>query len=98
MATRPGDLDPGLVLHLVEQKNCSAEQLRQRLYTESGLLGLSGVSGDVLTVMKAADEGDGDALLAMQVFCHRARKYLGAYVGLLGGVDAIVFTGGVGQT
>ena len=97
MATRPGDLDPGLVLHLVEQKGIAPSELRRRLYTESGLLGLSGISGDVLTVLQAADEGNPQALMAIEVFCRRARKYLSSYVGLLGGVDVVVFTGGVGQ-
>ncbi len=97
MATRSGDVDPGLVLHLLAREGLGPEQLAERLYNESGLLGLSGISGDVLTVLEAADAGNADALLALQVFCHRARKYLSAYIGLLGGADAIVFTGGVGQ-
>ena len=97
MSTRCGDVDAGLILHLVADRGVDPIELRDRLYTASGLLGLSGVSGDVQTVQAAADEGDPQALLAMGVFCRRARKYLAAYVGLLGGVDAIVFTGGVGQ-
>jgi len=97
MATRPGDVDPGLILHLLMQGEMSPRELLGRLYTESGLLGLSGVSSDVLSLLAAADAGDSQALLAVQVFCRRARKYLSAYVGLLGGVDVIVFTGGVAQ-
>ena len=97
MATRPGDLDAGLILHLITKRGIEPDELTRRLYTESGLLALSGVSSDVLTVLASADRGDARALLAIQVFCQRARKYLSAYVGLLGGVDAIVFTGGVGQ-
>jgi len=97
MATRPGDLDAGLILHLIANRGMDAEQLTQRLYTESGLLGLSGISGDVQTVLAAADNGHADALLAIGVFCRRARKYLASYIGLLGGADAIVFTGGVGE-
>jgi len=97
MSTRPGDLDPGLVLHLIGKRGISPEELTRRLYTASGLLGLSGISGDVLTVLDAADAGDPAALLAIQIYCHAARKHLGSYVGLLGGVDVIVFTGGVGQ-
>jgi len=97
MATRPGDVDPGLVLHLVRRRGVPADELYRRLFTESGLLGLSGLSSDVLALTEAADRGDAAALLAVQVFCHRSRKYLSAYVGLLGGVDAIVFTGGVGE-
>lgn len=97
MATRPGDVDPGLLLHLLRDRKLSVEQLTQRLYTESGLLGLSGISSDVLTIAEAAEKGNPKALLALQVFCQRARKYLSAYIGLLGGADTIVFTGGVGE-
>jgi len=97
MATRPGDVDPGLILHLVTKRGIAPELLTEQLYRGAGLLGLSGVSSDVRTVLEAAEQGNPDALLAIQVFCHRARKYLSAYVGLLGGADAIVFTGGVGQ-
>jgi acetate kinase len=97
MATRPGDVDPGLILHLVRQRGISPDDLYRRLFTESGLLGLSGISGDVLEVMEAANRGEPRAILALQVFCQRARKHLSAFVGLLGGVDAIVFTGGVGE-
>jgi len=97
MSTRSGDLDPGLLLYLIGRLNVPLEQLTQELYNGAGLLGLSGISGDVLEILQAADAGNADALLALQVYCHRARKYLSAYVGLLGGVDAIVFTGGVGR-
>ncbi|MHC4561876.1 MAG: acetate/propionate family kinase [Planctomycetota bacterium] len=97
MATRPGDLDPGLLLHLIRDRGISPDDLTERLYTDSGLLGLSGISGDVLTVQAAADEGNPKALLAIEVFCRRAHKYLASYIGLLGGADAIIFTGGVGE-
>ncbi|OGV64216.1 MAG: hypothetical protein A3K19_31435 [Lentisphaerae bacterium RIFOXYB12_FULL_65_16] len=97
MATRCGDLDPGLVLHLLRHHDMTADQLEQKLYHESGLLGLSGISDDMLAVADAAEKGDAEALVATQVFCQRARKYLSAYVGLLGGVDVVLFTGGVGE-
>ena len=97
MATRPGDIDPGLLLYLIEERKIPAADLYRRLFTESGLLGLSGISGDVLKVTEAADAGNAEALLALQVFCQRARKYLSAYIGLLNGVDAIAFTGGFGE-
>ena len=96
MATRPGDVDSGLILHLVRDRKIPADELYDRLFRESGLLGLSGVSGDVLEVMEAANEGNARALVALQAYSLRARKHLSAYIGLLGGVDAIVFTGGVG--
>ena len=97
MSTRCGELDPGLVLHLICDRGISPELLRERLYTESGLLGLSGISDDVQTVLAAADSGEPRALLAVEVYCRRARKYLSSYAALLRGADAIVFTGGVGQ-
>ncbi len=97
MSTRVGDLDPGLVLYLIQQRGISPDELTEMLYRESGLLGLSGISGDVLTVLDAASAGDHRALLGIQVYTHTARKYLSAYIGLLGGVDVIVFTGGVGE-
>ena len=97
MATRSGDVDPGLLLHLVRDRHMDADQLWDRLSTESGLLGLSGRSGDIVIVTEAANQGNADALLALQVFCMRARKYLSSYIGVLGGVDAVVFTGGVGE-
>ena len=96
-STRPGDLDAGLMLHLLGRQGADAGELTRRLYEQSGLLGLSGLSGDVLTVLEAAGAGDARALEAVQVYCHCARKYLAGYIGLLGGADAIVFTGGVGR-
>ena len=97
MATRPGDLDPGLVLHLVCERGIDPRELTRQLYTEAGLLGLSGRSGDVRAVLAAADGGDARALLAVEVYCRRAHKYLSAYIAMLRGADAIIFTGGVGQ-
>lgn len=97
MATRPGDVDPGLLLHLIRDRKMDPDELYRRLFDEAGLLGVSGVSGDVLEVMEAAEKGHVRALLALQMFCQRARKYVSGYIGLLGGVDAILFTGGVGQ-
>jgi acetate kinase len=97
MSTRCGDVDPGLLLYLLQRDQTPIPEMTKRLFTASGLLGLSGVSGDVLQIMEAADRGDARAMLALQVFCHRARKYLAAFVGVLGGVDVVVFTGGVGE-
>lgn len=97
MATRPGDLDPGLVLHLLRDRGVDPDELYERLFNEAGLFGLSCVSGDVIRITEEANRGNPMALLALQVFCLRARKHLSAYIGVLGGVDAIVFTGGVGE-
>ena len=67
------------------------------LNKKSGLLGLSGVSSDMREVLKAADEGHHRALLALKAYCYRVRKYIGAYVASMGGLDAVIFTGGIGQ-
>ena len=97
MGTRCGDLDPGVVAFLERNDNLSASQTEQILNKKSGLLGLSGISSDMREVLKAADEGNHHALLALKAYCYRVRKYIGAYVASMGGLDAVVFTGGVGQ-
>jgi len=97
MASRPGDVDPGLILRLIRERKMDPDALYRRLFTEAGLLGVSGVSGGVLEVEEAAGDGHGQALLALQMFCQGARKYVSGYIGLLGGVDAILLTGGVGE-
>src|SRR6185436_11554886 len=67
------------------------------LNKKSGLLGLSGISSDMREVLKAADEGNHRALLALKAYCYRVRKFVGAYVASMGGLDAVIFTGGIGQ-
>jgi acetate kinase len=97
MGTRCGDLDPGVVAFLERNDNLSASQTEENLNKKSGLLGLSGISSDMREILKAADEGNHHALLALKAYCYRVRKYIGAYVASMGGLDAVVFTGGVGQ-
>lgn len=97
MGTRSGDIDPGIPAYLKEQKGMSLEEIDQLLNRESGLAGLSGQGNDMRTILKAASNGDPDCQLAIQVFTHRLRKYIGAYAAVMGGVDAIVFTGGIGE-
>lgn len=97
MGTRSGDVDPALVLHLQRDLNLSVDEVDDLLNRKSGLLGMTGFSGDMRNVLDAADNGDRRAQLAVQVYCYRIRKYLGAYVAALGGLDAIVFTAGVGE-
>jgi len=96
MGTRPGDLDPGLFGFLSRQLGLSIADIEKQLYNESGLKGLSG-SSDMRTVEAKAAEGDVEAELALEVFGYRARKYIGAYAAAMGGLDAIVFTGGIGE-
>jgi acetate kinase len=95
MGTRSGDLDAGVLLHL-GRAGLSLGELDTLLNRDSGLLGLSG-SGDMRDVQAAAAGGDTSARLALDVYDHRVRHYLGAYLALLGGADAIVFTAGVGE-
>jgi acetate kinase len=96
MGTRSGDIDPGALLHLLRGGKTGPE-IDRMLNKESGLLGLSGFSSDMRELEKAADAGHAGALLAIQVFCYRVRKYVGAYAAAMDGLDAIVFTGGIGE-
>ena len=96
MGTRSGDLDPGILFYL-QRKGYSAHQLDTMLNKESGLLGLSGSSNDVRDLELKADQGDERAELALAVFAYRIKKYIGAYMAALNRVDAIVFTGGIGE-
>ncbi len=91
MATRPGDLDPGALTFLTRAEGLSLDQL---LNEEAGLLGLSGTSGDMRTLL---DADDANARLAIDVYCYRAGKCIGAYLATLGGAEAILFRGGVGE-
>jgi acetate kinase len=97
MGTRSGDLDPAIVFHLARTLGLPMERLEDLLNRESGLLGLSGVSSDMREVQAAADRGHGRARLALAIFSRRLRKYIGAYTAVLGRVDALVFTGGIGE-
>ncbi|MBC7517824.1 MAG: acetate kinase [Microbacteriaceae bacterium] len=96
MGTRSGDLDPAALIHLHRQAGLDFDQLDTLLNRKSGLLGLTG-SGDMRDVQTAATDGDAVAIGALAVYCHRIRRYLGAYLVHLGGLDAIAFTAGVGE-
>ncbi len=95
MGTRCGDLDPGAVLALVRAHG--VDETDRLLNRESGLAGLSGRGNDLRDIEAAAAEGDDPARLAIAVFAHRARKYIGAYAAVMGGLDAVILTGGIGQ-
>lgn len=97
MGTRSGDVDPAIVFHLMRTLGMSADQVDDLLNRKSGLLGLSGVSNDMREVTRAAAEGNERADVAIRIFCYRLRKYIGAYTAVLGRVDALVFTGGIGE-
>jgi acetate kinase len=97
MATRSGSLDPGVVLHVQLQHGLSAKEVEHALNHESGLLGVSGVSGDMREVLAAAAAGNERARLAIDVYTHRVRQAIGALCATLAGIDALVFTAGVGE-
>jgi len=97
MGTRSGSLDPGLLLHLLREEGASVDGLDRLLNHGSGLRGLSGRSGDLRDVLAAGDRGDERARLAVDVYIHRLRFHIGAMLGALGGLDAVVFTAGVGE-
>jgi acetate kinase len=94
MGTRCGSLDPGVILYLLEQEKMQVPHLERLLYKESGLFGLSGVSSDMRTLLKSREAG---AKLAVDVFVYRIGRELGSLAAALGGLDAIVFTGGIGE-
>jgi acetate kinase len=96
MGTRSGTVDPGMLVYLLRQKGLDANQLDHALNYESGLLGLSGVSSDMRQVLSEL-AGNPDARLAVEVYVHRIRQTVGAMATTLGGVDALVFTAGVGE-
>ncbi len=97
MATRSGSIDPGVVLYLQQHCEVGIAELRETLTKRSGLRGVSGISGDLRKVLEAADGGSSRAQLAYERFVLSIRRALGAMTGLLGGVDAVVFTGGIGE-
>jgi len=96
MGTRSGDLDPAVLIHLARRAQLSTDDLDELLNRRSGLLGLSGRS-DMRDVRQAANAGDEPARLALEVTVHRLKHYLGAYVALLGGLDVLTFTAGIGE-
>lgn len=97
MGTRSGSVDPGLLLHLQTRHGLGAAELREALAERSGLLGVSGISGDLREVLAAADAGSVRAALAYERFILYAKRAIGSMMGVLGGLDALVFTGGIGE-
>ena len=96
MGTRSGDLDPAIPFHLIREVGMDAATIENLLNTDSGLKGLCGAN-DMREVLRRGDAGDSAARLALDVYCYRIRKYIGAYVAALGSVDAVIFTAGVGE-
>lgn len=97
MGTRSGDIDAGVIPYLMDRKNMDTHQIIDYLNKKSGILGVSGISSDLREIISAANEGDQRASVTIDMMCNRVRKYVCAYAGLLGGVDAICFTAGIGE-
>ena len=97
MGTRSGDIDPAIVNFISDKEGLSQDEANEILNKKSGVLGISGVSSDFRDIEAAAEEGNERALLALKVFAHKVRFYIGAYIAEMNGVDAIVFTAGVGE-
>jgi len=97
MGTRSGDIDPSILFYLIEKEELSLANVHALLNKHSGLLGLSGYAADMRDLLDEAESGDRRCNEAIDVFCYRAKKYIGSYIASLNGVDAIIFTGGIGE-
>ena len=96
MSARSGDIDPGVLLYLLGPGKMPVNEMDTLLNKESGLLGVSGTSGDMRVLLEKMHQDD-RAAEALDMFCYRAKKYIGAYAAVLGGLDALVFAGGIGE-
>lgn len=95
MSTRSGDLDPGVILYLLRQKNLSPVEVTEMVNKNAGLLGVSKISGDMKELLEM--KKNPDAVEAVNMFCYQAKKFLGSLIAVLGGLDSLVFTGGIGE-
>lgn len=96
MATRPGDVDDGVSYYLQTTFNMSPAQILKMFNEQSGVLGISGISADMRVLLEQEEQGNERARLAIEMYIYRIQKYIGSYMAVLGGVDALVFSGGVG--
>ena len=97
MGTRSGDVDPGVISYIMEKENMGTKGISTLLNKFSGMLGISGVSSDMREIETAINDGNERAIMAMKTYNYRIKKYIGSYAAALGGVDILVFTGGVGE-
>jgi len=97
MGTRSGDLDPSLILYIMGKEGLSLHEASTMLNKHSGLIGLSGESSDMREILAAVKDGQRRSVYAFEIFCYRIKKYIGAYAAAMGGLDALVFTGGIGE-
>ena len=96
MGTRSGDIDPGVVTYLMKEKGFAAEEIEHLVNSQSGLLGVSGLSPDMKTLLEKKDSVS-SAAEAIDMFCYQVRKTIGSFTAVLGGIDTLVFTGGIGE-
>ncbi len=97
MGTRSGNIDAGVIPYLMEKKDMDTHQIIDYLNKKSGILGISGISSDLRDVIQASQEGDERAIICINMLCNRIKKYICSYAGILGGIDAICFTAGIGE-
>jgi len=97
MGTRSGTIDPAVISFLMEKEKMSVKDISDFLNKKSGVLGVSGVSSDFRDVQEAAENGNERAILALDIFCYKVKRFIGDYMGILNGADAVVFTAGIGE-
>jgi acetate kinase len=97
MGTRSGDIDPAIILHIMAREELTLHEANTLLNKHSGLTGISNVSSDMADIIEASQEGNDSATLALNVYCYRLKKYIGAYAAAMSGLDTIVFTAGIGE-
>jgi acetate kinase len=97
MSTRPGDFDPQIITYLEEKGGFSPQEINRILTKESGLLGISRLSGEMWELEELSQKGEKRAKLAIEVFIYQVKKYIGSFAALLNGLDSLVFTGGIGE-
>ncbi len=97
MGTRSGDLDPAIILHIMAREELSLHEANTLLNKHSGLAGISGLSSDMREVVEGANDNNANAKLALEIFCYRLKKYIASYIAAMNGLDALVFTAGVGE-
>jgi acetate kinase len=97
MGTRSGDLDPAVILHIMAHEELSLHEANTLLNKHSGLQGISGVSSEMKDILEESEKGNKGAQLALDIYCNRIKKYTGAYAAILGGLEVLVFTAGVGE-
>jgi len=97
MGTRSGSIDPALISYIMEKMDMTAEETTNYLNRESGVLGISGISSDFRDLLKASEKGNKRAKLAIEIFAYRVKKYISEYIGVLNGIDVLIFTAGIGE-